>query len=78
MKNYESMMEGTDRPAPERAMIASPKMISKLSPSLKAVGVGSPRGGQNMPRGVLNMYAGVAPGSPLPGLKGVFDFSDPT
>lgn len=79
MKNYERMMDKTgQRPASpaDKRLIASPKMISKLSPSLKAVGVSSPRGGMNLKPSVLNMYAGRAPGSPAPGLKGVSDFTD--
>jgi hypothetical protein len=52
-------------------LIASPKMISKLSPSLKAVGVSSPRGDMRLKPSVLNMYSGRAPNSPAPGLKGV-------
>jgi hypothetical protein len=51
-------------------------MISKLSPSLKAVGISSPKGGMNLKPSVLNMYAGITPGSPAPGLKGVKDLSD--
>ena len=47
MKNYEKMIEGTQtlkvKPV-EKRIIASPKMISKLSPTLKAVGVNSPSG----------------------------------
>jgi hypothetical protein len=80
MQNYEKMMDksGT-RPQspPEKRLIASPKMISKLSPALKAVGVSSPRGGMNLKPSVLNMYSGMAPNSPAPGLKGVQDMNNP-
>lgn len=74
MKNYENMIDQTGQrpksPA-NKMLIASPKLISKLSPSLKAVGVSSPRGNMKLKPSVLNMYSGRAPNSPAPGLKGV-------
>ena len=47
MKNYEKVMEAEgmiDYPSARKKLIASPKMISKLSPNLKALGVSSPGG----------------------------------